>query len=58
MGNTLLQQSKLVNCMKLVTLGPWWCSGNTLTPTSEIGGSYPGPYVGMLVVAAVYSTEP
>ena len=31
-------------------------------PTSEMGGSNPGPYVGKLVVAyqwsAVYSTEP
>ena len=31
-------------------------------PTSEVGGSNPGPYVGKLVVAyrwlAVYSTEP
>ena len=25
--------------------------GNTLTPTSEVGGSNPGPYVGQLVVA-------
>ena len=33
-----------------------------LPPTSEVGGSNPGPYVGKLVVAyrwsAVYSTEP
>ena len=40
--------------------GPWWRSGKP--PTSEVGGSNPGPYVGKLIIAyrwsAVYYTEP